>query len=859
MPEIPLKNQIIEWLKIQPYWLQYSANHLLEDSMVVNQIIDNAYIFLKQDIGVEIISEERAPIIFNEIIKVNDIISNTLTLNTIHSIENVNALESGQSIDINKNLTIIYGNNGSGKSGYIRMLNNAFNTRGDKTLIGNVFNSENNGEPKCKFIFQTTTEPYEKEFPKDKDSFEFSQFTAFDTHSVKIHLDNDNQLNFVPTGFEFFEDIEILFEELKTKLIHEIQENRPRNNFIIHFKNENQIKNVVLNLGTNTDIEELSLLSDFSQADTNQLEEINIKIAELKALNIQSKIEGFEQLQLELNHFILNQQSIIDLLSAENVQNYINLISRYHQLKELSKEQGIKNLEEYEIEIIGSSEWRDFILASKNYADVIEKQRQDGFSYPKEEDNCLFCLQPLSEKENLLIQKYWQFLISEVEKEIIKVTLKIKQVLSVLENLKSVIFDETTNLFSYLNSKDPELATKWKTIAKKCEDSRQNIIKNLKNINNDLPAYFFEDNANEFNQFTILLKQEKDVLFAKNTPEEIATLTIQSNYLSDKYLLSILLPDILKFIEKHKWSSNAEQNLGALKTNSITSFQGALFAKHITEKYTEKFNEECKTLNAPMVIDIVQQNSKLKTFRKLQIAKQTASQILSEGEQRAISLADFLAEVQLNTKNTGVVFDDPVTSLDHHRREVIAERLVKLSVSKQVVIFTHDISFLSKLTSYAKTIEDLSITITSIRKFGNTIGIIKPELPWIAQKISDRTKYLRNDIVKLKRLVKEGEEDEYNKSVKGWYGLLREAWERCVEERLFKGAIERFSGEVHTKPLSKIEITAELVSMINEGMTQSSKWVHDQAMGLNPVIPNIAKVEEDFNKILVFSEKCKVD
>jgi len=30
-------------------------------------------------------------------------------------------------------------------------------------------------------------------------------------------------------------------------------------------------------------------------------------------------------------------------------------------------------------------------------------------------------------------------------------------------------------------------------------------------------------------------------------------------------------------------------------------------------------------------------------------------------------------------------------------------------------------------------------------------------------------------------------------------------------------------------------------------------------MGLNPVIPNIAKVEEDFNKILVFSEKCKVD
>src|SRR5690606_32279737 len=136
------------------------------------------------------------------------------------------------------------------------------------------------------------------------------------------------------------------------------------------------------------------------------------------------------------------------------------------------------------------------------------------------------------------------------------------------------------------------------------------------------------------------------------------------------------------------------------------------------------------------------------------------------------------------------------------------------------------IAFFAKLTSYADKTAGLKVTKTSIRKFGNTVGIIKPDLPWIAQKITARIGFLRNELVKLKKLEKEGEEDQYNMQVKGWYGMLREAWERSIEERLFKGAIERFSGEIHTKPLERVEINPELVKMIDEGMTQSSNWVH---------------------------------
>lgn len=76
--------------------------------------------------------------------------------------------------------------------------------------------------------------------------------------------------------------------------------------------------------------------------------------------------------------------------------------------------------------------------------------------------------------------------------------------------------------------------------------------------------------------------------------------------------------------------------------------------------------------------------------------------ILSEGEQRAIAISSFLAEVRLGKGLGGVVFDDPVSSLDHVRRERVAKRLAQESRERQVVVLTHDVFFLSVLMLEAR-------------------------------------------------------------------------------------------------------------------------------------------------------------
>lgn len=105
------------------------------------------------------------------------------------------------------------------------------------------------------------------------------------------------------------------------------------------------------------------------------------------------------------------------------------------------------------------------------------------------------------------------------------------------------------------------------------------------------------------------------------------------------------------------------------------------------------FREECGKLNACFDIDIASRGSSGQTVKKLQIKGTAPGKVFSEGEQRAIAIANFLTEVQMDTRNGGIVLDDPVCSLDHKRRSLIVKRLLEEVKKRQVVVFTHEITF----------------------------------------------------------------------------------------------------------------------------------------------------------------------
>ena len=144
-----------------------------------------------------------------------------------------------------------------------------------------------------------------------------------------------------------------------------------------------------------------------------------------------------------------------------------------------------------------------------------------------------------------------------------------------------------------------------------------------------------------------------------------------------------------------------EANFRKTKTD-ITNTEKSLSDKYFNQKYIDSFNEECQKLNGNFGVEISTTGSAGKSYRQLKLKGKNPNAVLSEGEQKVIAIADFLAEMHLSEINKGIIFDDPVTSLDNDRKKQIAERLAFQATLKQVIIFTHDLVSSYHIKNFSK-------------------------------------------------------------------------------------------------------------------------------------------------------------
>ena len=121
------------------------------------------------------------------------------------------------------------------------------------------------------------------------------------------------------------------------------------------------------------------------------------------------------------------------------------------------------------------------------------------------------------------------------------------------------------------------------------------------------------------------------------------------------------------------------------------------------------------------------------------------SDIASEGEQRALALSFFLAEVAMSEGDGGIVVDDPVSSLDDERRDYIAERLVAETANRQVIVFTHDLPFMLDLLERAEQAK-LEPLVQGVWRLGAEVGRVDHHPPFKAMKLKQRIGVLTQEV-----------------------------------------------------------------------------------------------------------------
>jgi AAA domain, putative AbiEii toxin, Type IV TA system len=288
----------------------------------------------------------------------------------------------------------------------------------------------------------------------------------------------------------------------------------------------------------------------------------------------------------------------------------------------------------------------------------------------------------------------------------------------------------------------------------------------------------------------------------------------------------------------------------------VTELSKRLTTQYVSEALCERFRAEVARLGLTY-LDVHLGPSAIqkgKMFHQLTLkAEQDAPlcEVVSEGEFRCLALAAFLAESGSNT--SGILFDDPVSSLDHTWRGQIASRLAEEARTRQVVVFTHDIAFHFLLREAAESAAiNVLLTERCVERRGNAgAGFCREDAPWAGLKTSKRIGVLKNDLVALKKQHDIGDVG-YERTIRDWYGRLRESWERAIEECLFNDAVRRFGHSVQTNRLEKALKKIQLGDWpaIEKGMTRTS-WAirgHDGAAELNPPIPTPDAAKTDLDE-----------
>ncbi|RJX49123.1 hypothetical protein C6380_25700 [Pseudomonas syringae pv. actinidiae] len=166
-------------------------------------------------------------------------------------------------------------------------------------------------------------------------------------------------------------------------------------------------------------------------------------------------------------------------------------------------------------------------------------------------------------------------------------------------------------------------------------------------------------------------------------------------------------------------------------------------------------------------------------------------QVLSEAEQRMTALAYFFAELHQSGSTSGIVFDDPVSSLDHSHRTAVAQRIVEESVNRQVIVFTHDAVFFGELKTLCQDMR-MAPEVRSISYRAEGPGYVDVGLPYDMRRHRERIAQHRRDQQQIAATFNTPPGDNERYAIRNAYSDLRVTIEIGIEDTILNETVVRF-------------------------------------------------------------------
>ena len=775
----------------------------------------------------------------------------------VHSIyhkRGVNALAENQTLNFGPGLTVVYGDNAAGKSGYTRIFKSACRARGTEDILGNVLSGTQPLSPLVSIKY-TVGDGSAQEWTGDEEDEFIARVSVFDRHSEAVYTTQKTDVAFRPFGLDLFDRLSKTCAAVRARLEREQHLLNVSAIQTLEIPENTAAAMLVSRLSSLTNPEEVKTLGTLSKEESSRLALIEKRLFDLQANDPDKHVQ---ELTLRAGRLRILAQHLSKLDAALSQQAAEAVFANRSLTQKKQEEAATLREKTFSADLLpgsGSESWNEMWEAGRRFS---ERHAYPDQPFPVIVDGarCVLCQQDLESDVATRLSRFEAFIVSPAEKEFRVLRDEYSRLHKALDEL-TVSDNGTTETLKELRVEDEALAKTVAGTLSLAAERRRAILETLSNGSSHpetLPE--FMSATAKVGILVDQLNERAEGLKKGASEDQKKAYAVELKELKARQILGKHEDSLLAEIERKKKLAAYGLCIADTRTHAITSKSTAVTKEAVTEQLKAAFKEELKTLKFKHVeVELKEAGGEGgKFYHKLIFTRAPGVElpkVVSEGEARCLSIAAFFAELSTADDPSAILFDDPVSSFDYKWRESIAMRLVSEAKKRQVIAFTHDIVFLLLLRQFAdqQGVERLD---QHVRQLQIGAGVCDAELPWVALPVRKRIGFLKNTWQGADKLFREGHQKAYEKETVYIYGLLRETWERGLEEILLEGVVERYRVGVQTLQLEKIaDITPEDCKTIEIAMTKCSKWLpgHDQAAAAKQDIPEPDELKADIDEL----------
>ncbi len=859
-PDVEGSLDVVQWSRQLPIWMHDALRRLYQHGILTSKDDDELLSICATANGVELESVPKVDPIPLDPAHVPDDrqVENPVALVELRDLLHVNAVAPDQKLAFAQSgLTIIYGDNGSGKSGYVRLLKRACRARHrEGSLLPNVYADPPTSPASAKLKYSINQQNHNHDWVDGSDSTpsELSRISVFDSRCAETHVTGKNELAYTPRALAVLSELAKAAQRMKAKLQQlqrQLEAERPpwMTTMPKPFRDTTAVGKLIGGLSADTTIESVDGLARLTSAEELRLNQLKTDLGELPFRTVQ-RLRGTVQ---RLDSAINLVETAVRALSDESVSTFRKQLEELTVKRDAARIAADVRAGDYPLLGVGSGSWKSLWEAARKYSES-DAYADQPFPVTVENARCVLCQQELDSTASDRLTRFEAFVKNETQVQFEAATRSVDAGRSTFRDLQLIpgeIRAARDVVRTELDQRN--LATVLRRYLMRALRILSTILKTEAAADLDTLRQLGVSPLDELRLVRDNLNTRIAELSSATNSDSQRQLETERDELEDRLWLRSSRQLVLREMRRLVKLSMIKSALDDTSTNRVTRHATRLAAEVVTAKLRDCFAREVEKLGIGSLRAEMSQlggmtGDSIFGITLIRSRSTSVADVFSEGEFRCIALAAFLAELATADDQSGIVFDDPVSSLDHNHREAVAKRLAEEASNRQVIVFTHDIVFLCELDEAARE-QGFDPKYQCITRGDEAAGFATSEIPHNKQPPQSALSGIETHLDNTKRQYETGQQAEWTRTAKSIAGQIRDCWELAAEHAL-KPVMSRFSHKTAPSRFNAVSVLdASDSTEMKEGYACCSGWAHTSGPAAQAAPATPAELQAEINRL----------